>query len=181
MKRYMVDIETFGNGPQSAIVSIGAADFDSERLFYTNVDLESCLRAGLKVDAGTIAWWMQQSDAARGALFKDSLLLCDALDALARWLGAITEDNADGSETFKPVECELWAYPASFDLVIIENACRAVGQRVPWHYRAPRCLRTLAAVSGVPKPHETPHDACRDARMQVDWAKACLKALGKEP
>ncbi len=175
MKRVMLDIETMGNGPQSAIVSIGAADFDSARTFYTNVDLQSCIDAGLKVDGSTIAWWLVQSVEARG----DALPVREALQKFSEWLGAVTWENTDGSPTFKPVECELWAYPASFDLVIVENALRACKLQVPWHYRSPRCLRTLAAVSGVQKPCETPHEACRDAQMQVQWVKVCLAALGK--
>lgn len=171
MKRVMLDIETMGNGPQSAILSIGAADFDSDRTFLVNVDLQSCLDAGLKVDGSTIMWWLGQSAEAREALGKRALPLRDALQQFREWLCSA------------PVAWvgELWAYPASFDLVIIENACRAVGVSVPWHYRAPRCLRTLAAVAGVPKPSETPHEACKDAQMQVGWAKACLKALAREP
>jgi exodeoxyribonuclease VIII len=172
----MLDIETMGNGPQSAILSIGAADFDSDRLFYCNVDLQSCLDAGLKVDGSTIMWWLAQSEEARGALGKDAKPLKEALLDFTKWLSP-----SDARGFYLVYEGELWAYPASFDLVIVENACRAVGfNQPPWHYRAPRCLRTIAATAGVPKPKATPHEACRDAQMQVEWAKACLKALGKE-
>ncbi len=65
----MLDLETMGNTPTSAIIAIGAVRFDKKikGKFYGVIDLESCLEDGLTVDASTIMWWMQQSDAARKA------------------------------------------------------------------------------------------------------------------
>ena len=55
----MVDLETLGNGSESVIISIGAVEFDPEtgelgREFYKVVDAQSCVDAGLKIDASTV-------------------------------------------------------------------------------------------------------------------------------
>ena len=72
----MVDLETMGTAPGSAIVSLGAVAFDPVagtlgEEFYRVITLGSCQRAGLTIDAGTIGWWLQQSDSARAELVRD--------------------------------------------------------------------------------------------------------------
>ena len=69
----MIDIETMGNKPGSAIVSIGAVMFDPKNWedpdkkskFYSTINLQSCLDCGLEVDGSMVYWWMQQSEDAR--------------------------------------------------------------------------------------------------------------------
>lgn len=71
MSHIMLDLETMGNGSQAAIIAIGAVAFDLSGIkdrFYTQVSLESSVRAGLIADPSTIMWWMQKSDEARAAL-----------------------------------------------------------------------------------------------------------------
>ena len=53
MKQVMLDLETMGNGPTSAIIAIGAVAFDMEGItshFYRQVSLQSSMDAGLKCD-----------------------------------------------------------------------------------------------------------------------------------
>jgi len=72
----MLDLETMGRKSNSAIVSIGAVEFNIEtgetgREFYAVIDLNSCLDFGLKVQADTIYFWLQQNQAARDAICCD--------------------------------------------------------------------------------------------------------------
>lgn len=89
----MLDLETMGNGPQAAIIAIGTVAFDMSGIkdrFYTQVSLESSVRAGLIADPSTITWWMQQSDEARAA-FKGNdkaAQLAVALGQFTTWLSA---------------------------------------------------------------------------------------------
>lgn len=170
--RVMIDIETMGTGPQSAVVAIGACTFDGAHTFYKDVDLQSCLDAGLRVDGSTIYWWLGQSEAARAALFNGRREpIATALSDLTHWW--VTQQQ---SVDYEP--SEVWAFPPSFDLVILENAYRALGESVPWNYRSPRCLRTLAALRpDVPKPENkgTKHNALDDALFQAAWARAMLQ------
>lgn len=53
----MVDLETLGTKPNSAILSIGAVAFDDQGLhdeFYCNVDLISSIACGYEIDADTV-------------------------------------------------------------------------------------------------------------------------------
>lgn len=177
--RIMLDLETMSTSANAAIVSIGACANDGRPDFYMRVDLESCMNAGLKVDASTIQWWMQQSDEARKALCIEAWSLEDTLVMFSAWLGATNNVSLDPI-AFKQVECELWAYPAQFDLTILGEAYNALGRPQPWHYRAPRCLRTAAALfPGVERVKaDTEHDALSDAKAQMAWLEKIDSTLG---
>lgn len=178
--RIMLDLETMSTSANAAIVSIGACANDGRPDFYMRVDLESCMHAGLKVDASTIQWWMQQSDEARKALFADTVPLRAALYEFDFWLGVVLPRIRASEINFKQVECELWAYPAQFDVTILGEAYKALGKKEPWHYRAPRCLRTAAALfPGVERVKaDTEHDALSDAKAQMVWLEKIDLALG---
>ena len=69
---YVLDLETMGKGPTSAIVAIGCVRVENLAItgsLYRRVRLESALQAGLHVDASTIEWWLQQGEAARAEIF----------------------------------------------------------------------------------------------------------------
>ncbi len=165
----MVDLETMSRHPNAAIVAIGAQRFTNEGkvkdTFYVNVSLESCVVHGLHLEPATIMWWMQQSDAARKALFENAASLRKALDGFANWLG---EDDY----------C-LWGNGSDFDNVILESAYDAVGIERPWAYYQNRCYKTLKALLGedVEKPADvgTAHNALDDAKYQTQYM---LKMLG---
>jgi hypothetical protein len=67
----MVDLETMGNTKEAAITAIGACAYDSksgnmiEEAFYKVVKLENSVKEGLKMDASTVIWWMNQSEEAK--------------------------------------------------------------------------------------------------------------------
>jgi hypothetical protein len=90
--------------------------------------------------------------------------LREGLQAFCAWLGPVDPT------------AELWAFPASFDCVILANAYRAVGLAEPWHYRSVRCMRTLASFKKAPRVEaETKHCALSDAKAQMLWLQAMLK------
>lgn len=72
----MLDLETMGNGPDAAIVAVGAIEFDATagtlgRTFYRGVNLETSVRGGGKIDASTVMWWLRQNDEARKGICGD--------------------------------------------------------------------------------------------------------------
>src|SRR6478609_2831880 len=78
----MLDLETLGQKPGSVILSIGACVFDRvgvHERFYTRVDPQSCIDAGLQADLSTFLWWMKQGDEARHEVLKPGRPLRDAL------------------------------------------------------------------------------------------------------
>lgn len=138
MKDVMVDLETMGNGSQAAIIAIGAVEFDREtgelgEEFYTTVDLESSVAYGGVMDASTVLWWMQQSDAARAAFKRKGAPVGEALIQFEKWLEARAPKK----------EMRVWGNGATFDNVILRSAFVNAMLPVPWMYYNDRCYRTL--------------------------------------
>lgn len=162
----MLDLETMGNAPTSAIIAVGAVKFDpaARRIvdkFYSRVDLQSCMDAGLVVSADTIMWWLQQSDAARGE-FKGTLpKLKMALDGFTLWMNKITATPGDSHR--------VWGNGATFDNVILTSAYKALKMERPWTYKGDRCYRTIRSLfPNVPfRDFGTAHRADHDAEAQA--------------
>jgi len=138
MQDVMIDLETMGQGPDAAIVAIGAVEFNRETCelgatFYTAVDLESSVRAGGVIDAGTVMSWLRQSAEARAALsVAEAVQLPTALAAFSGWL----RGRADLSKV------RIWGNGADFDNVILGNAYRRLQLLQPWKFWNSRCYRT---------------------------------------
>ena len=162
----MLDLETMGNRPNAAIIQIGAVKFNPETRqitdrFYSRVDLDSSVAAGLTMDPSTIIWWMQQSDDARRELSGSKMpSLNEALTGFARWMA---KDPADKGHE------HVWGNGATFDNVILTSAYRALKMERPWSYKGDRCYRTLRSLfPNVPfRNHGTVHRADHDAEAQA--------------
>lgn len=167
----MLDIETFGKGSFAAIVSIGAVKFDPYgdlgEKFYCRVNLKSSLDVGLRLDAETLAWWLdEERHDARVALLKDPAVdIQNALEGFAAWV----------TSSGDPV---VWGNGATFDNVIVANAYLACGIERPWKVQHDRCFRTLKAMANdAPKPEAvgTGHHALDDAVWQALYLQAIVK------
>ena len=176
---FMVDLENLSLRPDAAILSIGAARFDPQLgivldTFRVDVDINDAMRHG-HVDGGTIEWWLGQDKGAQEALLeRKTFTLHAALAAFSRWLNYHWVAG-DGEE--RPA---IWANGTQADIVWLENAYRAVGLSVPWHYQQPRDYRTF--INEVLPPERVrevmdsveqtmggviKHDASEDARFQA--------------
>jgi hypothetical protein len=166
----MIDIETLGTTPGSAILSIGAVVFGPDGLgdtFYAPILLQSCVAAGLTIDPNTIAWWMQQSDAARAAAFRpDADALAEVLEQFTCWFGLVDAERP-------------WCHGATFDVPLLEVAYKACGLKAPWRFHAVRDTRTLYDLAGVKvnRAQGTHHNALDDAMAQADAAVKALQIL----
>jgi hypothetical protein len=175
-KNVMIDIETLGNGNFAAILSIGACRFDPrgdtiESSFYALVDPESCQKAGLRIDAATVMWWMDpRRDAARTQLMQsgvERLALQDALSGFAEWYGQ------EGLPT--------WGNGSDFDNVIVSNAFKLVGLDCPWKFWDNRCFRTVKNIfqgTSAPPFEGEKHNALADAIHQAQYLQTIAKAHG---
>lgn len=177
----MIDLETMGTGPRSAIVAIGAVEFDPAgdelgRQFYIPVDLASSVAAGMTMDPDTVLWWLKQGDAARAELTAaDRMPLAHALQALSRFLA-----GEDGKT--KRDQRILWANGTSFDLPILAEAYRLCALPDPWMYYNERDWRTLRKTL-PPVDHErigTHHDALDDACHQAQHLQRVMARLNSE-
>jgi hypothetical protein len=190
----MVDLETMGTGTDAAIVSIGAVEFDPENGgqidkiggadyhpilgadFYTTVNLQSSLDAGLTVDGKTVYWWLEQSEEARKALLKSNIPGGPiSLSAALQGLGIFWEKSG--------AEC-LWAHGPSFDTAILNTAYKKLALPQPWSYNAARDTRTVYQLSGWwPKKDEmlwtggTVHNALDDAKNQAMFVHKAYRLI----
>lgn len=161
----MIDIETLGTAPGSVILSIGAVEFGKDRIldsFYQRVDPDSCVSLGMTIDAHTVMWWLQQSDAARDEITQPGMHISKALTRFSHW---ISDPDA-----------EIWGNGAAFDNVLLADAYRRAGLPCPWKYQNDRCYRTLRALyPEIPmEPSGTAHHALDDA---VNQARHLMKIL----
>lgn len=168
----MLDLETMGNGPDAAIVAIGAVEFDPAnrvlgRTFYCNIDLESAVENGGVMDASTVQWWLRQDEAARRGLFDGTRTIHDALTEFSAWMACIDSEDV-----------QVWGNGATFDNVILTQAYKRAGLWRPWSYKGDRCYRTLKALH----PEKTftrtgtHHNALDDAISQAAHAITLLRS-----
>jgi len=170
----MLDLETMGKNSNSAIVSIGAVEFDintgeTGREFYEIVDLQSCLDKGLMVNASTIYWWLLQSDAARKQICQPN----DSLENVLNKLNSYFELLGD---------FELWGNSARFDIGILEDAYTACGyHEMPWNFRKERDVRTLVAFAPSVKDNYpftgVMHNPIDDCKNQIAYCSAIWMKL----
>jgi hypothetical protein len=172
----MIDLETWGTRPGSALRSIGAVMFDPAggdigAEFYVNVDRESCLKAGLHIDPLTVEWWAKQSAEARQGLLVDPKPLNDALHAFNVWW----EVNRG---------IRIWSHGANFDQPILDAAYHAGGAVIsPWKFWDSRCTRTVYDIAGIDARKAlflkggVAHNALDDARVQARAVQAAMRRI----
>ena len=166
----MLDLETMGTKPYSAIVAIGAVLFDTtsqdiEKEFYAPVSLESCIEHGLRCDPSTICWWMRQGDEARNAIANVAGL--PLRHALFEFAALFSEKS----------QLEVWGNGSDFDNVLLTCAYERANIKLPWSPFKNRCYRTIKSMAPDLKIQRvgTHHNALDDARSQ---AIHLMKLLG---
>lgn len=173
MQDIMLDLETMGVNVNAPIVTIDAVGFDANAAtvgpwLYLRVDLNSAIRHGGVMDAQTVLWWLEQSDAARSQITGNSMSIVTALESFSAWI----KDCGRGA----PIR--LWGNGADFDNVILASAYRNVGREKPWLDENNRCYR--AVKNGQPdikiKRIGTHHNAVDDAESQAWHLIALLKS-----
>lgn len=183
-KHLMIDLETMGNKPASAIVAIAAVPFDiatgavCDTAFYEVVDLRCSVEHGGKIDADTVLWWLDKSDAARKEITdsEKATAMPVALNGL-RWF--ISEHCDDG--------VRVWGNGVCFDNVILRSAYENCGMVPPWQHWHDRDVRTIVELgrhAGIDPKYDYPfvgeaHNALDDALHQVNYVVAIHQHLFK--
>lgn len=170
MAHVMIDLETWGVTPGSALRSLGAVVFDptsgdlgSE--FYANITDESCEAFGLHKDLSTVNWWAVQSATAQQMLLVDQKPLADVLADFTAWWAFIAGE-------------QIWGHGASFDPVLLESAYSALCLEAPWKFWNVRCCRTILACGNRrPQPYNEgeQHNALDDAKAQAKAVAAAFR------
>jgi len=162
----MIDIETLGAKPGSVICSIAAVEFNIEtgqtgRRFFRNINIQSCLDAGLYVDGSTIYWWLNQSDSARSRFQLEKIEFLQALTQFSHFINASEKD------------VKVWGNSARFDLGILEAAYNKAYSPIPWVAKNERDVRTLVSFAPYIKKNEpfvgVKHDPIDDCLHQIKY------------
>ena len=165
MKKYfMIDLETMGIRPTSAILSVGVVYFDRDNIldtFYSNVNLADCMSHGLTTDKSTMDWWNRPdlAEARKAWDTPEAPTLRDAMTGLCKFISG---------HAFIAEVCP-WGNGADFDQPIIGNAFYALDADLPWKFYNSHCFRTLKNLYPPAfKPRSgTHHNALDDAISQV--------------
>lgn len=165
----MLDLETLGNLPGSVIVAIGAVKFDDCHIldrFYTRIDPQSCVKAGLKMQVSTVLWWLRQDEAPRLEIAGPGEDIGAALFTFRRWVDV-------GQEV------EIWGNGAAFDNVLLRDAYEALGIEEPWKFWNDRCYRTMKAMFPEITLERSGqhHHALDDAESQARHLMAILQKM----
>ena len=186
---FMIDLETLSTDNDAVILSIGAVQmtlpkFEGEVFlegtlgaeFYINVDPQSCIDHGMRVNASTIDWWQDQDPAAQKALRENRVGIRSALAELWHFLIPSEGDT-----------CTVWAHGDVFDIAILNNAyIRFVKYKTtPWKYNGVRDARTAYDLTGVwPNDdhndiNHVAHNALSDAKRQARAVIQGIRAIEK--
>lgn len=171
-----LDLETWGKRAGCDIRSIGACVFTKDGIFAGEqfyLATMSGERFGLTKDQSTIDWWETQSIEAQSA-FENPVELRKALQLFQLWMFL----NSGTKKTFEDwiVDPEdtirLWVNGPQFDIAILDYILDATDHQTPWHYRAPRDLRTIVDVANF-----TRDDYCSYGNAHNALDDACAQAL----
>lgn len=131
----MIDLETLSTRYDAAVVSIGVAIFNDDKILDTNGWALDPKYVTGHIDPKTVMWWMQQGEAAREFSFSGKFMPSTVAFELKTLLAQYDVK-------------EVWSKDPHFDHVILTEWWARIDQHVgefPYHYRAPRSYRTLEA------------------------------------
>lgn len=156
----MLDLETLGTSNDAAIIQIGAVAFnvngDNAALWTNSPDALASMDQGIRIninlersespgvlDAGSVMWWLQQSQEARDSITHpgpmQSQTLKAALQTLTNWMNRVMRGRGR--------DLRLWSNGPTFDEVIIRSAYKRNGLEMPISFRGSRCCRTMFALA----------------------------------
>lgn len=177
MKNVMIDIETLGLMPGSAVTSIALVDFD---LFTGEVHRQSHWYVSqgdlndLVIELGTLNWWMDHDlkSELRPPEAKIKSLV-GSLVHISRWIDHSTW---------------VWCKGLHFDIPVLKWLYQKKGLKIPWNYRNLRDSRSIVDLAkstpwmyDEPNPQKNmrPHNALNDALYQVQCLSGAVRALAE--
>ena len=146
--------------------------------WYTGKFPESNRKYPLIRERETVQWWNEQSKEAQAA-FANPVDLLQALQEFSVWLRHSDPNYVNGGNY---PDIAIWANDPHFDCSILAAVYHALGLPVPWHYRAPRSMKTACELAGMTSAdyssYGTDHNALDDAIAQAMSVCEAYKRLG---
>ena len=163
-RHLIVDIETLGLTVPAPVLSIGAVLLDCSagfpatmRTWQVKVDPKKCVG---EADPKTLAWWANQSEAARKEAFEGT----PDENPFGKFLGFVRE--------VKPTY--FWGKSHDFDFGHLGAQIEALGIRPPWTYWRLRDIRTS---EGLGLRYERGNDALLNELRSMNGAALRHSAL----
>lgn len=160
----MLDFETLGQRPSTAVVSLGVVIFNKEGIVKTqdmNFNVDEQIKRGRTIDYSTVQWWMKQSEQARAVFQKTDGI------PISRFDGLMTELFG-----FAGSDVQVRGNDFSFDGGILGDFYDRFFQKPkPWKFWNSRCFRTYDAIFKVKEMavrKGTHHNALDDAIYQAE-------------
>tara|TARA_R110002074_G_scaffold188185_1_gene353875 strand:- start:210 stop:776 length:567 start_codon:yes stop_codon:yes gene_type:complete len=181
----VIDIETMGTDDDARIVSIGAlifnpaGDVEKDSLPRLEIFLDHGSQVNRRVDPGTMVWWEKTAgEEARKRAFSTDVTRVSLEDALAQLCAFYRKHTPNNS----------WACAPDFDMGILENAYKSIGENFPtqfWRYRDVRTIEDFVFKGNQRKPGGVAyvggvaHDALDDCIMEAKVVQLAYKKLHK--
>jgi len=158
----MLDLETLSD---EFIVQIGASYFSEDGIgenFIANISMFDNVNRGFKIDAGNVKFWIENAE--KVTWLKGGLSITKALHMLKEFCN-------------KNKKAPVWSH--YYDMHVIDNVCKKLGQRVPFHYKRWRDINTLVYLSKIKidKKIEKEHNALADCYRQIEYVRECLRKV----
>lgn len=171
----VLDLETLSTQPNAVVASIGAVALTAHGNFVSefHVAVDTGAPQHLRhVCPNTVAWWEQQSEAAKlgSVSASNPMLPHQALEAFTAWV----QRHADSKKV------KAWGNGSSFDNVILSSLYADYPELVrPWAYWNDRDMRTVLDLypqaKDVGEFEGVKHDALYDARHEAKQLAAALR------
>lgn len=175
MENIMIDIETLGTKPGCVILSISAVGFDINTgetldIFHQNIDIDSSMDRGLKIEKETILWWLKQPKEAQEKITEHTgHKLRNTLMLFNQWI----------YNNF-PEDVKVWGNSARFDFGILQFTFDIFNYKLPWQHYNERDVRSLVAFAPEIKEElkfeGIKHHGIDDCKHQI---KYCSKIYQK--
>jgi exodeoxyribonuclease VIII len=190
MKDIMIDLETVGTEATAGIFTIGALEFnpftgETGKEFYRIIELQSCIDAGLTIDASTIYWWLVQSKAARTEIVETNRTpIKVALDEFIKFCGSVAVNDLSSKGTYPDIR--LWGNGSDFDNAKLQYVYFKCGKKYPIDFWNSRDVRTVVGFypQTLFKEWKTAnlrsgyHNALEDCKYQIKYVNHIIKELG---
>jgi exodeoxyribonuclease VIII len=184
----MLDLETLGLGNTPVISQLSAVIFDIEtgttfEEYNEKVSPQSCVKLGLKIDAGTVEWWLKQDQSILENVIVKSITGGKNIKEV---LATFSNFLKDIKKTHKAKEIRIWGNGTLADNKWLESAFDLAQVEKPFKYWEHSDVRTLVdlgwRLTGVDHKKDLKfegekHNAIDDCKHQIKYCSAIYKEL----
>lgn len=183
LKHVMIDCETLGLTPGSIVRTVSLVEFEpttgkTGRQQTWTINLQDSIKAGFRIEAGSLKWWMMKSEEARKAFVATP----EEETSLVSFVGEFVEwfRQYNGKVV-------LWNLQVDFDTALISPylayyymyIMRNDSYELPWNRKLRVDVRPFMEIYRTQHAEiKTPHTSIDDCMLQI---KAVAQLFKKDP